>query len=424
VAIVVPFGKKQFAVGGEWKEASEDIGEVIDGAKEVDGGFYHVISAGKKKSDAGCVGSFTFEEKVKAPVFSLAALVASVGADGIYVIPMPDARLWYVSIREGMVVTGTDRVDDAESALNAISTIVTISERSGEERKVFAPIEIRRPGWSVIEVKELLSRGKVKPLVANTEASPAVAIAAVVGVFAVAGALGWWFFFKGPSEAEKAAEQAEAARQAYVAMIQQQVANLPSDHAWVNRAYARVMQAAPAFVAGYALKQARCVPGSCTMSYEVAPDAPFAPDVIRQTLGSGVTVDLTGRAAAFTIQVDTPMVLVDDPLIRSWPVSKNETLARIGMLPVYAPNLAIERDPVEEDLSAAAGSLPPGYSPIVRTVVPLRVREPDFLMPADVAALADFWANSGFVPTSLTWTFGFGEAPRWSAEFTRVSGVQ
>jgi len=423
VSIVKTIGKRQFAFGGEWKSASDDFDDVLDAVKETDGAFFHVISLGKPGRSPSCVGSFTFEGAQKGAIHSFAALVAKAGQDGVYVLPMDDDRLWYVSIRDGLVVSGTDRIEDQENAHNAISTIVALAERNGEVRKVYSPMEIRQSGWAVFDPKELAERSKILPLESASKTSVGAALAAVIAVFVVFGVAGWWFFLKGPSEAEKAAEAAEAARQAYVANLTQQLTNLPSDHAWVNRAYLAVHERANAYIGGYVLTEVRCSPGNCLALYEAPAENAFSPGLMKASIPEGLTFDPTGRAATLNIPLETPYVLVDDNLLRAWPVTPDQTIERIGMLPIYAPNLALTRDPVPEDLSAAAGSAPPGYSPIFRTVVSVRVRNPAPLMAADLASLSDFWANGGFVPTSVQWTLGFnGEQSTWSAEFTRISG--
>lgn len=424
MSIIQRFGKRQFAFGLEWKEGGDDLDEVLDGVRDVEGAFYCLMQAGKRGSDPACVGLFRAPPKTSGDLYSFAAAVAGTGNDGVYVMPIGDDKLWYVSIRESLVVPGTDRIDDKSTVLNSIQTQIALAERNGEIRKVFSPLEIRQSGWQVFDPKEVADRAKVKPLKKTKEASKGVAIAAVLGVFAVAGVAAWFFMFRGPSEAERAAQDAEAARQAYVANLTQQLTNLPSDHAWVNGAFDKVSALAPAFAAGYVQKEVNCQPLSCAVLYNVLKDSPYSPAELRATLGDQVSFDATGQVATYTIPVETPVVLVDDALLRAWPVSPNQTKERIGVLPIYAPNLSISRDPVEEDLSAMAGTIPPGYAPITRTVVALRLREPSALLEGDVASLSDFWANGGFVPTSLRWTSGLaGESPTWTAEFTRVSGA-
>lgn len=423
MSIIQRFGKRQFAFGLEWKEGGDDLDDVLDAVRDTEGGLYCVMHAGKRRGDPSCVGLFRAASATKGEIYPFAAAVAKLGTDGIYVMPLGEDKLWYVSIRDSLVVAGTDRIDDKSTVLNSIQTQVALAERNGEVRKIFSPLEIRQTGWQVFDPVEVADRAKVKALKKTKEASPAAAIAIVVGVLALASAA-WWFFFRGASEAEQAAEQAEAARQAYVANLTQQLANLPSDHAWVNGAYSLVERSAPAVAAGYVQKEVTCVPLSCSVIYNVLKDSPYSPAELRSMLGDAVTFDTTGQVATYTVQVPTPIVSVDDTLLRAWPVSPNQTKERIGMLPLYAPNLALATDPVEEDLSAAAGTVPPGYLPITRTVVSVRLRESGLLLASDVAAISDFWANGGFVPTSLRWTTGItGEAPTWTAEFVRVSGV-
>lgn len=424
MSIIQRFGKRQFAFGLEWKEGGDDLDDVLDAVRDTEGGLYCVMHAGKRRGDPSCVGLFRAASATKGEIYPFAAAVAKLGTDGIYVMPLGEDKLWYVSIRDSLVVAGTDRIDDKSTALNSIQTQVALAERNGEIRKVFSPIEIRQTGWQVFDPQEVAQRAKVSPLKRSKEASKGAAIAAILIIFAIAGAAGWWFFLRGPSEAEKAAQAAEDARQAYVANLTQQLTNLPSDHAWVNLAYDRVADLAPSFEAGYVKEEVNCQPGSCVVRYGVLSDSAFSPETLREVLGDGLTLDPTGQIGTLNVPVPTQTVIVDDALLRAWPVSPNQTRERLGMLPIYAPNLAISREPIEEDLSAAAGSLPPGYVPITRTVVAVRLREPNLLLESDLAAIADYWANGGFVPTSLRWTSGLqGEAPTWSAEFTRVSGV-
>lgn len=418
MTIIQQIGKHAFAFGGEWREVDDDLDLVLDEIRANPG--YHTLleSRGSKQ-----IGLFAISTEIKkSSVYSFAAQLAASGANGIYVLPMQDGRIWYAAIRDGKVTPGTDRIDRDDDALRSIETMVMVAARSGEERAVYSPLEIRQSGWKVFDPKEVSRKPHSKPLRKNIRKSKAPVAIAAIAIIALSGGLGWWQFVKIPADKRKAQEAEELNRQNYVALLTQQLQGIPRDHAWVNLAFDLVTQHAPYFFAGYTLKEVVCNPGSCQAKYESVGDTPRSPGIFVESLGQA-SVNPSGLEAIVTIQVNAETVEVDDALLRSWPSGKEQIADRIGMLPTYAPHLVMERDPVEEDLSAMAGATPVGYRPIKRVTLSLRTKEAMEMHPSDLAAIADYWANSSFVPVSVTWTTGLaGAQSGWSIELVRIAG--
>lgn len=419
-------GKSQFVFGMDWRDASSDFEDALESAREVEGGWYAVVRAGKRASDPACVGVFRPEGKPKGALLSFAAALAATGNDGLYILPMPDGRLWSANIRAGLVLQGADRIGDRDEVLRAVSDLLALSGRGGDPLKVFSPLEIRQPGWQVFDPAEIARTTRVKPLRPNAaDAGPLVKAVAALAVVGVILGAGWWFFMRGPSAAEQAAMDAEAARQAYEAMMQQHLSGLPDNPEWIVRAFADVSAEAPGWIGGYVLQQARCTPTGCQAIYAADARQAHSPGLLRDRLGAQrVTFDATGRLATLSVPVVVGFQPVDSARIKDWPVLPDQVKERLAMMGTYLPGIVLQADPVPEDVSAQAGALPVGYRSITRTVLSLRPLESQALLWPELATMVDYWGLSGFVLTSVQWSHGFGDEPAtWSAEFTRVSGV-
>ncbi len=420
-------GKRTFAFGLSWRDAGGDADDLIE-AEVVKGGNPYVSVLGNQ--DVVGFGTLDAAAAAKPPkeIFSFAALCASAGDEGIYVIPLSNGRWWYTSVRNGLVVPGTDRADSMDGVLDAIANIVAASSaasETGESVKVYSPIEIRQVGWNVFDPIAFERAAKIKPLKLMKKSSgQSLTIAAAVMVSALVGVAGWWFFLKGPSDAEQAAMDAEAIRQAYVGSVTQTLSSIPFDHAWVNIAFRMVEDQAPAFAHGYTKTEASCQPASCSVLFEAAQNSPFSPTEFQLSLGgSAVTISEDGSGASYSIAIATPTIVVDDSLIRAWPVLPDQLVDRLGVFPIYAADVSVTQGPTMEDLSTSLGGAPPGYRPIQRVTFVISPRGGGMLTSDRLSALSDFWANAGFVPASFRWTSGLaGGTETWQIEFVRISG--
>ena len=424
MAHIQKIGKKACAFGLRWIDVLDgDLDDTLLAGRPGKDALLAQTPARAKKKEVAKIGLLEPTDPIKGKVWSFAAIAAEAGNDGIYVLRLDDGRYWYAVVDRRNVGSGQEVIGSRDQVIEAVEANVALAMRISETRRVYANVALDDAIESAyFDPVALVNASKTSPLRVLAGAStPFVAVVAIL--LAVFAAAGWWLFLRGPSAAEQAAASAEAARQAYIGTITSQLEGLPTDHAWVNTAFAKANRS-PAFVAGYAKQSVQCSPASCTITYTVERDGAYAPELLRAQVGEGLSIAPGGLAAAVNLPLSTPTVMLDESLIRSWPVLPDQTMERVGMLPIYAPMMVMERDVVVEDLSAMAGVVPEGFMPINRTVIALRVSDSSPLLAADLAALADFWSNGGFVPTSVRWVTGLaGEPPAWSIEFTRISGT-
>lgn len=414
---IVQIGKRNFAFGLSWSDNfGDDAKEAIrDAMGEESAALYTVIKAGKGAGD-DVLGYVKGTHKGK--LFSYAEAVAAAGHQGIYVADMGDDQVWWLIVKDGQVMAGTDRVLDKRDGLDAIESL----RYAYPDLTVFASrIDVRNASEFAIEA--LVASAKVKPLKRLGTENPILGVVVLLLVLAGVGYGGWYLFIREEKVEVDPAAELERKRKLYVAAAQSAVSSVPREAAWVVSAFDVSRTSFPEQIAGWALEGVTCQPAACTATYAVAKDAQgYAITPVWDAFGKE-RVSLMGDKKSLTVAQTLPapeFIAYTEQEVMQPPKTSGRIIDTIGRLGMKFGDVRLDGDYKTENLHEA-NQAPPGTAPLYRET--LALRNDEVLSDVRVRGLAAYLSEAQFVATSLNYSTGSGSiAPAWRIEWTRVHG--
>lgn len=372
------------------------------------------------------VGLATLQNRVgsKNRVFSLAASLAKVAKDGIYVAAI-DGIVWVVAISDGIVVPSTDVVvSDSSFVSSQVAFIHSMLPTLDVYTDGFS---VDLPGvkaWSLSD--SLDSRVPVQSLIKN---GTPVVLGGVGGVALIAlGILAYSHFSQPKEEIIQVGVSEEQRRAEYFAGLQSQLENvLPADRAWVVEAWSTIRSRYPVIRFGWTFEGAQCSPTECGMLFSTDTARPRSADGIARSLGAeqNFAIGDAGTTMRIPVVMPTSFVVFDQAAVEALPASsaiKTAWRHLVEMSSVRFPGITFDIEPTEGEPLQVVGSegvplTPDGVPAVIRGSMSISGTKLK-----DVPVAMRSVSIGGAVPASLVVAYGTGKTTKaWKMELTYVA---
>ena len=411
---VATLGKRAYAFELKWVDVTdvEPREFVRDELGEGVSGVYHVTKGEVTSVIGFAAGS------VKGRVRAYAAALASAGTDGIYAAQTDD-KVWYVVIAEGKVVQATDRSVAADAALEILSSLA----QTFPELALYADQSLvdDLPGALLFDPVQAVRKSKVTPLRAVGSSTELLGVVALLVVVCGIAYGGWYLFIRKPEVKLDAAAQAALARDNYVTQVQAQLAEMPTDGAWLEVALESAVAHYPPYLAGWGLDTVTCSPSACTGSYVLPADATsFAVSPFIDLYGPvAVRVAEDQRSVNVALELGQSTGALTAEQILSPAKAPMRYLDVAGRMRLLFPDIKVE-SPVLTDLKASNGG-PADVAPLLQEQT--ATGGDAYLDAYTLREQIDVMEAGGFGASSFNFAFGAGITPAaWRIDWVRVSG--
>jgi hypothetical protein len=422
-------GRVQYAFGMEWAEVEqEDLRTALDDLDDKGDTVYFVTQGVAKKGLFGLGGKRSEKAPAKAvvgsylgqlsgKVASYAATLASVAENGFYVARVNDELLWYCSIFDGQLISGSDifqpRVKVVERIggllLNYPDMLLHADEHSLEL--------FRQAGYPAVEFDPVRAIAKAKPvwLTRRGTSKGEMVAAGAIAVTAIAG-FSWLYMALFPAPQVNTGPTPEEIRAIYLSSVRSTLPSISADPLWAHNAFAKARAEFPPFRSGWTLQNVMCAPNNgCSASY-----APMSEGIWYSHEAFGVP-SVANRIASKSFP--TPNVMVeptDDEILYSYPAYGRPAGEVVGSFGLRFPTEALQGEVHVDNISSNTGAeMPEGSVPLIAEKIIIgQSTVPDFFLIRKVTA---YFAEEGFRPSQFIFSHGYGaENSNWKIEFVRL----
>lgn len=426
-------GPNHYMLGLDWTEF--DGGSVQSHLREIVGdtgtAFYQVLGTRRDGQLVGYVDTAPALEGEgkkgkKAPkVYSLAAMIAMRGVDGIYFLDLGEHG-WYAVIQGGQLMRGGgEMLMPLAHAIDAVAQLA-----ASLELPVHASAH-QFPDATPFSLSELDGqRKKPAPMEALKQGSGTGGASQLVGVImllAVLGAIGyggWYTFLRKPVQTESPGDAAHRqAIQEYTRVMTDVLPRLDESPAWVIDAYRAATNTYPREVHGWLMDSLTCTAEQCGATYLISEDhTAFSLEGLKERFGAErVHLRDDWRTAIVTLDRPTTSTLWSLDEIMDPPLAPVSLVDAHGTLRVRVPQAKVEQTMHRESISQ--GMQPPLVAGIVREQINTSGNE---LYPvAVIGQLVDYLGPLGFVPETMELTTASqGREAAWRVAWVRLNREQ
>lgn len=414
-------GSTIYLLGLEWVEV--DGGSPIQHLREIVGrdghAFYQVVGSRRE----GQLIGFTRElpdlgDKKKAPkAYSLAAVVAARGEDGIYFLEM-GTQAWYAVIQGGQLMrTGGEMLMLLDHAIDAVKQL---SETLELQVYASSPHFPHAQPFALTDLHRIRHKpAPMRPLKGSKEGP--LSILVFVCVLVGLGYVGWLLLLRSPTPAASAAELEQQARDQYVQTMLGTLPVLSADADWAVGALSEAGSTFPAVVSGWQRQGLICSPLQCQATYGISPNhTAFSYHDLRGRFGEA-RVQLKDNLREATVVMERAADLVQ--WTPDWILNPEPARAHLvdvhGLIRLRVPQVNVDQTMHREGISQ--GLQPPSIGGITRELIVTSGTE---AYPAPVVGrLADALGPAGFVPDHIEIAYGAqGREATWRAQWVRFAG--
>lgn len=421
-------GRTPFAFGMTWAEVDpqelKTVLEDLDEKAEV----VHYLTQGQPKRGPFGLGRKAVSEEsskvvlgsylgpISGRVASYAGTLASVAENGFYVARVNDDLLWYCSIHNGRVITGSDLILPRVSVIQNISGLLS-SFSTGLYVDEHCMELFRQEGFMPVEFDPVRIIAKAKPawLTRRGTSKGEMVVAGVIAVSAIVG-FSWLYTVLFPAPPVNTGPTPEEIRAMYLSNVRQMLPSVSADPQWAPRAFGLARTAFPPFRSGWTLQSVSCTPrNGCSGSY-----APMSDGIWFSHEAFGVP-SVANRMASRSVDTPTPLVEpTDEELLYSFPHYGRPAGEVVGTFGLRFPVDALLGEPQIENISSNAGNeMPEGAVQLVaEKIVVGQPSVPDFFL---MRKVTEYFAADGFRPSQFAFSHGYGTAnSSWKIEFVRL----
>ncbi|MEY2152289.1 type 4b pilus protein PilO2 [Rhodanobacter sp. 115] len=416
-------GKRHYAFGLTWADSSRKPGKAELQAlrKQLDPtgrARYYTCTChtGNRFVLAGGINT----TRVRGKIYSFAASLAARQPDGLYVVQVDADNLWFVLIRNGLVIPETDVIDTTEKVLRSIEFYRRTLNLDASSIFAGDGVEIVDAQLFNAEQAVLGLRNPVAlRLVSSKPAMMPLAIG-VVGLVLVGAGVKLYRKHKAAQSQQQLTEQQRLQKiQAYRQAAQGALSNYARDPQWITRALEKARNRLPPFLAGWTLQKVDCDLSGCNGDYVHGTGLVFyavAPFQARFRGQLSIHPDSNGLRVHVPLSV--PVVVASDSLLHNPPPVSNPSLIDwIGLSPLHVAGLSDRPAGVAKNLALAAGATTVGYPSFVTETVLLKGNAP---IAVSLPSVLHWASPAGFRVTHLTWMTGYGSSAAESWQITAM----
>lgn len=421
---VEPIGKRQYAFGLTWSEsrARKPNRQVIAAQRKAldptaSQPYYHCVTRAKGRY---ALGGGIVPRAAKGKVYSYAATLAGLHADGVYVAEVDEGQLWFCVVQGGLVAPGTDVIDKTDVVLDAIAQYRSLLGLDSESTYAADGVAIPGGAQPFDPIAALAKAKHPVPLVSSSDKSHVLLIAEVA-VVVVAGVVGYHVYHAHKvAEQHKVltAEQRQQAIQAYESAARSSLASYPADPTWALVALTKVHAMLPVNYSGWVLQQVQCQPSACTGTYARERGGPMAVTPFVDRFGaSAVQIDTQGKAIRVQLPLGFAPEPVTDAFLHNPPVAGMAPADWVGLAPIHVYGMS--GDPTEQasNLAQTKGGKQVGFPDLMQVDVTMKGNTPvGTVLPAIVQ-----WATAGGFRVTHWESRITNSAFAWTATVSRVS---
>lgn len=419
-------GKKHYAFGLTWvgvaRKPTKAVVATQRRAHKASNAstFYTCVC---KKNGTFVLGTGVTATRVRGKVYSYAASLAKRQPDGLYVVRVDDTNLWFVLIRDGLVIPETDVIGPAEKVLESVHFYRQTLDLDADT--IFAGEDVRLDDAQSFDAAAAVQgmRDPV-PLSAVTGRGPVMLLAGVA-TFAILGVGGYKLYKKHQAaQAEQAltAQQRAQVIAAYHGAAQAALAGYAQDPRWVAQAWQMASLRLTPFLAGWTLQKVDCTPAGCDGHYVHGSSlaayaiAPF------QARFAHVSIHPDVNSLQVHLPLTTPLRVVDDALLHApSPARAPAMVDWIGLASLHITGLRDRPAGVARNIAAAAGATAVGYPAFMVESITLKGRAPAVV---SLPSLLRWATPAGFRVTHFTVMTGLDNdsTASWDATILRYHG--
>ena len=421
------FDNRNYAFGLDWVDASRKPGK--DSIKSIrkrikapaNSRFYTCVC---QKQERYSIGAGTVSTPIKGRIYSYAASLAMRYNDGLFVARVDDVSCWFVLIRNGLVIPGTDVIDSIDAILENVAFYR--ENLNLPDNLVFSGPDLDISNAEVFNPEKPIA-GLRRPVILTFHSTHRV-VAVIGGGAVIAAVLATNAIIikhrkQAAAIADVAALQIQQSISTYRHAVKGALSSYSIDGSAGPIAWRNSIKKLPHAADGWTLHDLDCDMATCSGDYVHGQGVAFySIERWAKHYGNMLSVHPDASGIRLRIALNVPTVVVNDQFLRHPPkIQSNSLIDFVGLSPLHVAGLSDRPAATVVNEAASSGGLAAGYPSLVVESITIKGRSPIDIGLMSVSA----WAiGNGFHLTHLTATTGYENlgTPSWTITAIRVHG--